>query len=55
MVGTSGYVWRGSVEILIGQEDISSMWFTLSAANNHWVYLYKTLYGTNYAYLILVT
>ena len=52
IVGSNAYFWnkKKELEALMDQEGMCTMWFTLSAADNHWVDLHRLLYGKG-AYL----
>ena len=47
ITGSNAYFWnkKKELEALMDQEGICTMWFTLSAADNHWVDLHRLLYG----------
>ena len=47
IVGSNAYFngKRCELEILLDQEDPCTIWYTLSAADNHWIDLHKLLYG----------
>ena len=47
IVGSNAYFWnkKKELEALMDQEGICTMWFTLSAADKHWVDLDRLLHG----------
>ena len=47
IVGSNAYFYgkRRELETLMDQEDPCTIWYTLSAADNHWIDLHKLLYG----------
>mgnify|MGYP003326704255 CR=1 FL=1 len=47
ITGSNAYFWnkKKELETLMDEERLCTMWFKLSAAENHWVDLHRILYG----------
>ena len=49
IVGPNPYFYdkRRELETLMDQEDPCTIWYTLSAADNHWIGLHRLLFGNS--------
>jgi len=50
ILGSNAYFHksRGELEVLMEQEGMATLWFTLLAADNHWEDLHRLLYGKDF-------